>query len=333
MRQYQIYGFVVESPYPLAPEWQGGVSNPEVRGVRGTAADFSVLQETLHGPSGESAWFHHARLADGSDYLRWGSLFECLIAPDGRQIIARPGAAVSQETLTAYLLTQALSFALLRRGVEPLHATAVVLGGKAVAFLGDCGYGKSTLAAACVQAGYPLLTDDLLLLKEEQGQLLVYPGMPRLKLMPSVASEILGAWAQESPQEPLSSKLIIPLDAPRWAQGPVPLHACYVLQARGPRASSRVVIRRLGGRVTWKALTQGTFNLVLRDPDRLKQQFLWACRLATRTVIKSLSYPRTLQALPQVVNALATDVELPTPDHVPHRRHSPALVAVASSAG
>ena len=58
-----------------------------------------------------------------------------------------------------------LSFSLLSLGYEPLHATAVVVDGEAVAFLGDCGYGKSTLGAAFLARGFPLLTDDVLALE------------------------------------------------------------------------------------------------------------------------------------------------------------------------
>jgi len=81
---------------------------------------------------------------------------------------------------------------LLKQGIEPLHCTAVVVNGGAVGFLGDCGYGKSSLAAAFLQAGYPLLTDDLLVLKEEGRHFLAYPSFPRIKLFPEMAEAFLG---------------------------------------------------------------------------------------------------------------------------------------------
>ena len=51
----------------------------------------------------------------------------------------------------------------------------------AVAFLGDSGFGKSSLAAYLLSAGDRLVTDDLLLLQESEG-FLAYPGPPRIKL-------------------------------------------------------------------------------------------------------------------------------------------------------
>jgi serine kinase of HPr protein (carbohydrate metabolism regulator) len=42
-----------------------------------------------------------------------------------------------------------------------LHASAVRVAGKAVLFYGSSGTGKSTLAAALAQRGYPLIADDV----------------------------------------------------------------------------------------------------------------------------------------------------------------------------
>ena len=48
----------------------------------------------------------------------------------------------------------------------------------AIGILGDSGYGKSTLAAALIEAGLPLLTDDLLVLLPEGDDLMAQPGTP-----------------------------------------------------------------------------------------------------------------------------------------------------------
>ena len=46
------------------------------------------------------------------------------------------------------MLGQALSFALVKQGFEPLHATVAVVDDEAVAFLGHNAFGKSTLTGA-----------------------------------------------------------------------------------------------------------------------------------------------------------------------------------------
>ena len=88
------------------------------------------------------------------------------------------------------MLGQALSFALVRQGFEPLHATVVVVDDHAVAFLGGNAFGKSSLAACFLEAGYRLLTDDLLILRESSDRILAYPGPPRIKLFPKIAEPV-----------------------------------------------------------------------------------------------------------------------------------------------
>lgn len=307
------YGLRVKSAYPstalgLGPQ-QAEFSAADLELVLGRASDFSTVRPALAAQYSNGApWFQHARLPDGRDYIRWPKLFEFLIAEDGRQIIGHALHETPHEMLGTYLLGQVLSFALLRFGIETLHATTVVIEGRAIAFLGDCGHGKSTLAAAYLKEGHCLLTDDLLVLKQVDGQILAYPGPPRIKLMPPVARWLLGPRVHGVPMNPLTSKLVIPLEAHQYAGFPVPLHAIYTLRLPRTRKRSQVVIRRLSMRAAWYELTRGTFNPVVRDPERLKTQFVWASQLAERIPVKTLSYPRTLTVLPSVHEAILSDL-------------------------
>ncbi len=63
-----------------------------------------------------------------------------------------------------------------RRGETHLHAAAAVLEGRTVVATGSSGAGKSSLALAWSLAGYPILSDDMVLVDEE-GRV---SGFPRL---------------------------------------------------------------------------------------------------------------------------------------------------------
>lgn len=295
MAQYGCYGL--------------SVLTPRVEFVRGRASDFppETARNPLH-QNGHDRWFRYQRLQDGSDYVRWEGLFEFLIAGNGRRIIAHPLGPVAQEALHTYLYGQVLSFALLKLGLEPLHATTVVIDGMAVAFLGDCRAGKSTLAARCLQAGYRLLTDDLLVLRRRQGRFLAYPGPARIKLMPSIAARLLGRQAVGCRMNPFTAKLVIPLQPAQYARSPTPLAAIYVLSPPRWHAGAPMVIRRLSGQAAWQALTTGAFNTVVREPQRLAQQFAWATELAGAVPVKSLHYPRRLKPLDHVLHAIEEDL-------------------------
>jgi len=80
-------------------------------------------------------------------------------------------------------LGSALGALYFQRGDFPLHASVVVINEKAVAFSGDSGAGKSTLAAWMSEQGYPLLCDDVCVIRfDEQDTPMAFPGFPRLKL-------------------------------------------------------------------------------------------------------------------------------------------------------
>ena len=54
--------------------------------------------------------------------------YTCLVSADGRAVAARHLCGASHEAFHTYLLGQALSFALINQGFDPLHATTVTIG-------------------------------------------------------------------------------------------------------------------------------------------------------------------------------------------------------------
>jgi dephospho-CoA kinase len=56
-----------------------------------------------------------------------------------------------------------------QRGDFVLHASAVRVGDRAMLFAGSSGAGKSTMAAALVKRGYPMITDDVCAISIKKG--------------------------------------------------------------------------------------------------------------------------------------------------------------------
>jgi hypothetical protein len=243
-------------------------------------------------------------------YLRWARLFEFLISPDGRTIEYHRLREATSASLTTYLLGQALSFSLLSFGYEPLHATAVVVDGEAIAFLGECGYGKSTLGAAFVARGFPVLTDDVLALEKRAGRWIAHAGPPRLKLFPSVAQRVLSRSGGNTMNRG-TSKLVLSLGKDESAAQSVPLRALYVLPdpARARPYRGRIRIRAVKGQKAFLAVTRAAFNLIQIDRERLARQFAMAARLAVDVPIRRLSYPRRLTSIGAVCEAVLADQE------------------------
>lgn len=242
--------------------------------------------------------------------MRWARLFEFLISPDGRTIEYHRLREATNGSLTTYLLGQALSFSLLSFGYEPLHATAVVVDGEAIAFLGDCGYGKSTLGAAFVARGFPVLTDDVLALEERAERWIAHAGPSRLKLFPSVAQTVLSR-SGGCKLNAGTSKLVLPLAKGESTGQSVPVRALYVLPdpARTGPHRGRIRVRAVTGQKAFLEITRAAFNLIQVDRARLASQFTMAARLAGDVPIRRLSYPRRLASLGAVCEAVLADYE------------------------
>ncbi|MFX0202084.1 MAG: hypothetical protein ACFFCW_38730 [Candidatus Hodarchaeota archaeon] len=307
---YHLYGLYLRSQWHLpCPELkESGL--PEVRLLEGSSSLFPETYLKNKGKRNKQAFFHYTHLQDGSTYIRWSGLFEFLISDSGGSILGRQHNNTDTEAFINYLLGQVLSFAMIKQGIEPLHSTVVRVDGGAVGFIGDCGYGKSSLGASFLQAGFPLLTDDLLILKENNGCFAAYPGFPRIKLFPKIAKKLIGENVESFPMNNVTSKLILPLDRYQFARTTVPLRSIYVLAP--PAASLRskkVSIRRLSQRRAFLSLLRNTFNTKVTEPERLKGQFTFFTQIVSKVPIKTLSYPRSLKSLPLVREAILDDLK------------------------
>jgi len=307
--RYCVYGIVVVSDTPLdLPDYYGGALGQ----VEYRSAPASVFLTAMRGVSFDprsDSWYRFAFLQDGSTYVRWETVGEFLVAADGRRITCRPAGESSDESFQVYMLGQALSFALVKQGFEPLHATVVVVDEQAVAFLGGNAFGKSSLAACFLEAGYRLLTDDLLVLQESSSEILAYPGPPRLKLFPKIAGRFLGPMGNRVHMNADTEKLILPLDEHRRWDSPVSLKAVYALVA--PRDACRkpgVSIERLSPGEAFVELVKGTFNRRLVGPRRLERQFDAMAGLADRMSVQKLTYPRAIDRLQEVRGMVLADL-------------------------
>jgi hypothetical protein len=154
----------------------------------------------------------------------------------GEEILVDPASDARLDDIPVFLVGTVLGLLLHQRGLVLLHASAVEADGKAIVFCGPSGVGKSTLAAALADRGYPLLTDDLCVLSfDERGVPLAHPDGGRLKLW-ARAIEALGVGERRgAPVRSILEKYYV--EPPAVAGGPLPVARIYQLrEARGPVA-------------------------------------------------------------------------------------------------
>lgn len=102
--------------------------------------------------------------------------------------LAEPEARGQMELMLAGSMRAAIACL---NGLFPLHASAMAVNGRVIAFSGPSGSGKSTLAAALNRRGFALYCDDTLVLDPNPSPPVCLPGHKRLKLWPD-AVELTG---------------------------------------------------------------------------------------------------------------------------------------------
>ena len=131
----------------------------------------------------DGAWFH-LRYADGTEFL---------VDRPGKRLWATWQEPLTVEDTATYLLGPVMGFVLLLRGTHALHASAINVGGHAIAIVGPAGAGKSTTAAAFAKLGYGVLAEDVITLAREGGELMVQPAYPCIRLWPASVAALFGA--------------------------------------------------------------------------------------------------------------------------------------------
>lgn len=290
--RYHVYGFSIASGFPLALKQHSNDGPPEIH-IDRTDLDFfiDILEQSK--PVKIDDWYDFALLPDGAIYLRWHGLFEFTISADGSLIKCGWADSVSFESFEAYLLTFALSYALLRKKEEPLHATSVRIGKHGHAFFGPSGAGKSTLASFLINNGATLITDDILCVSLSNNCAIAAPGPMRIKLFSQTLSHLELSWEDRGAMNPFSRKMILTPPEGHCVEDDTQLAALYFLDAPDPmRCTDGVTLTPLKTLDCFHRLLLSTYNQRVSEPERLERQFRFAERLAKTVPAFSLSYPR-----------------------------------------
>ena len=102
--------------------------------------------------------------------LRFPELADFVITEDLDEIIYFSDTTLPKVTLRHLILDQVIPRLLTQKGNLILHASAVkLLNNKVFLFLGDTGWGKSTLASTLYADGAELISDDCILLNHKDG--------------------------------------------------------------------------------------------------------------------------------------------------------------------
>ncbi len=238
MPEYTLYGLVVRSNRSL-----DGLDVAPV----GSDVDVQITLDDGAPPHPEAADLtpYHAggahadsealvrRDGEGNFWFRYTDETCFLLDRDATSIRAWWASSSTLEDTATYLLGPVLGFALRRRGVLALHASAVLIGGRAVAFLGRSGAGKSTTAAAFAAAGVPVLSDDVVAVRMIGGEATVFPSYRLLRLWDESEKILFGTVGELPKLTPTWDKRALPLGAAfPFHAAPAPLGDVFLIAPR-----------------------------------------------------------------------------------------------------
>ena len=252
----------------------------------------------------------------GTGYLlRYAEGTRFLVSDSGSEVDAWWDAPLTEVDAADYLLGTVLAFIVRVRGMVPLHASAVAVRDQAILFAGGQGAGKSSIAAAFAILGYPVLSDDIVVIDDSTGRVVAHPSHPRLSIWPDSASTLFSTTSLPA-HSPVYDKRRLDLrdHGFRFHDSPLPVGMICVLAARA-ESSRRPLIRTLRPQEGLMKLVSQTYGNYLLDSAMRAREFDILGRVATSVCASELSLGGSLDELVADCRLLADRLALQSAAH------------------
>ena len=184
IRSYRLCGLKLNSDFdlPALPEWDGP---PDA--TADVNCQLGEVPTRLDRPDHIAPLF---QTSGAGEYLLVLPGTGRVLVRNGNTITVQPDAGAG-ENLSAILTGPILAVLWHQRGLLPLHASVIVIDGRAVALCGPAAVGKSTLAAVLAAQGYQVIADDIGVVDVRSNrEALVPAGCARLQLWRDALAEL-----------------------------------------------------------------------------------------------------------------------------------------------
>lgn len=312
MFSYRFCGHTFHSHVPIQELNPSNNRQPEFTFQLST--DRTVYSESLH-------WLNHWYSLDGSIWLSIAKLEEAyllhfphyadfVISINGRTVSCYPRTNCPPETMRHLLLNQVIPLVFSHLGKVVLHASACVIPQGVIAFMGMTGAGKSTLAASFGLRGFPVISDDCLLVEEQGEEIVTTHSYPGLRLWPETVTALFERKPVLEPLAHYTDKKRVLFDQDHF-DGPLSLIAIYVLaQPENMSEINDVTITPLTAREALFETVKHTFQLDITDREKLAQAFRQYEWLAKSLSFFRLTYPRDHAFLSTVNRSILNHLNL-----------------------
>lgn len=225
-RDYTAYGLHVRSSIdlPFAPLPGSPTGEPDVRIFLGKTPAALPNPVTQRRPKADRLCRWEA--AEDTFLLDVPSIARYLVT-DRRNVTVDPYGG-SDHDIGVFLTGRVFTGLLYQRGIIPFHASAIATETGAVLFAGPSGIGKSSILAALLNRGCPMMSDDITGVKWGAAEgLTILPGSPYIRLRVDTLDMVGGRERAQTSVGEGSEKHRLPVE--RFHPSPMPLRAIYIL--------------------------------------------------------------------------------------------------------
>jgi len=323
---YRIYGLELQSTlafnglFPGTPGTQAELSidwHENESDLFGSKIQWRQKEQTGN-PDSEIVSFWEATSADGDllklKYAIDDFEIDFILDQGWRNVSVVKPDHIKPERLKSYLLGSVLSSILRARGTICLHASVVEIDGRAIAFTGPKSAGKSTTAAALVQYGARMLTDDIAAITTADRRYHVQPGYMYLRLLPNSIDALYGESKDKPPATMFgNSKKHIKLDQDGNGYGtycpdPMPLSCIFQLEPRSISAVTTVA-SRVAPKDRFMMLFQNVYGFLLAKESTYANEFKIISELANSTPIYRMQRLDDIDKLAMVCETIFENID------------------------
>ena len=312
---YSLFGLTMASDFPFANRLAAGAGSrdvtftcvPDSPYASGWERNVPAYASPSCIESGESVFYLYRRATH--DVMRFTEVADFYLWPD--RIVCHLLNPVYDYLVEIHLLGTVLSYWLELQGMPTLHAAAVVVDDRAVAFIGTNGASKSSLAATFMQAGYPLLTDDILPLQGCRDRFVGLPGYPQMRLWPDQAQYFLGHYKELEQVHPPYTKRRVPVGTNNFGnfcEASKPLACLYLLERR-ETAEGAIEITSVSPRDAVIEFVRHSFGAHIVEAIGLHVQRLgFFAEMARCVTMRRIIYPHGMRYLSRVRSSILEDL-------------------------
>lgn len=289
---YKVYALSIAVPEEISCDLEHTDRPTDIKVIPWNLKSGSIINETN--------WFHNWEMQNGHvcllagkktnglyvlHYIDEGILFA--VSPDGLIIYYEALDSSEEdniENIRHLLFTQVLAMVMNLCGSEALHASSVLNSSGAIAFVGNSGEGKSTIAATLVKDGLQLLSDNVVPIFNYKNQIWTSSGPRDIGLWPWV-------WKSLNPRanvENQTEKCRVTFSNKEHCTGEFSLSHIYFLN---PIKENKISIEPVTLQEGLIELLKSAYRLDINDSSMLQRQFSTLYQTTQLVRMKKISYP------------------------------------------